>query len=58
MTVTLKGRVTIVCDCCKQEFPAADSIPEVWQQALKQGWVKTVAGNYYCSPCAIGLRQK
>lgn len=31
MTVTTEGRVMVVCDCCKEEFPAGDSIPEVWR---------------------------
>jgi hypothetical protein len=57
-TVTNKGRVMLVCDCCKLEFPGGDSIPEVRQRALGQGWIKIVAGNYYCAPCAIGMRQK
>jgi len=58
MTVTLKGRVIVVCDCCKEEFPAGDNIPEVWQQALEQGWVRTKEHSEYCPPCAIGMRQK
>jgi hypothetical protein len=58
MTVTNEGRVMVVCDCCKEEFPAGDSIPEVWRQALEQGWVKTVSNNQYCAPCAIGMREK
>jgi hypothetical protein len=36
-TVTNKGRVMFVCDCCKLEFPGGDSIPEVRQRALEQG---------------------
>ncbi len=58
MTVTLKDRVIVACDCCKEEFPAGVCIPEVWRLALDQGWVKTAAGNEYCKACAIGTRQK
>jgi hypothetical protein len=59
MTVTHEGRVVVVCDCCKEQFFAdGGSIGEVWQQASEQGWVKTVSGNHYCAPCAIGMRQK
>jgi hypothetical protein len=58
MTVTSEGRVMVVCDCCKEELSAKDSIPEVWRQAVEQGWVKTAAGKEYCAPCAKGMREK
>jgi hypothetical protein len=60
MTVTNKGRVIAVCDCCKEEFAAdGGGVGEVWQQALEQGWAKTASPNHhYCARCAIGMRQK
>ena len=58
MTVTSEGRVIVVCDCCKEEFPAGDGIPEERRQASEQGCVKTVLRNHYCASCAIGMRQK
>jgi hypothetical protein len=58
MTVTNKGRVVAVCDCCKEEFIADGGVNEVWRRPLEQGWVKTVSRNHYCPRCAIGMRQK
>jgi len=58
MTVTGKGRVMVVCDCCKEELAADGGIPQVWQRASEQGWVKTVSRNHYCAGCALGMRQK
>jgi hypothetical protein len=37
MTVTNKGRVVAVCDCCKEEFVADGGVNEVWRRALEQG---------------------
>ena len=58
ITVTHKGRVIVVCDCCKEQCPAdGGNVGEVWQQAWEQGWVKTASLNgHYCARCEIGMR--
>jgi hypothetical protein len=57
MTVTNKGRVIVICDCCREQFAIdGGDVGEVWQQALKKGWVKFSLNSHYCAPCAIGMR--